>query len=141
MGNNTKLISVEKHRAKFEAPNKLIKVRKVWLPASITLSSEVYNMQRYSPYFQESRHLHALKRARGSSGRFLIPRSFKNQTLNRISSRTLRECLALFGGRMLILGLTFFLSFCFTKKKETYYFCSHGLVINGIYNKLFFFVF
>ncbi|KAF7814080.1 nuclear transcription factor Y subunit A-3-like [Senna tora] len=49
------------YRAKLEAQNKLFKARK--------------------PYLHESRHLHALKRARGSGGRFLNTRQLQESKL------------------------------------------------------------
>ncbi|XP_016649370.1 PREDICTED: nuclear transcription factor Y subunit A-3 isoform X1 [Prunus mume] len=55
------------YRAKLEAQNKLVKIRK--------------------PYLHESRHVHALKRARGSGGRFLNMKKVQDSKPNTTNHR------------------------------------------------------
>lgn len=86
-------------RAKLEAQNKLIKVRKVcvcrtlckgefyffWLTKQCYLRKAI--VMYVQPYLHESRHVHALKRARGSGGRFLNMKKLQDSKTNTTSYR------------------------------------------------------
>ncbi|WVZ66658.1 hypothetical protein U9M48_015848 [Paspalum notatum var. saurae] len=87
-------------RAKLEAQNKLVKGRKV-IPNDFLIPDDGL------PYLHESRHRHAMKRARGSGGRFLNTKQLEEQNQqhqassgsgcskvigNSISSQTVPTC-------------------------------------------------
>ncbi|XP_039776035.1 nuclear transcription factor Y subunit A-3-like isoform X3 [Panicum virgatum] len=71
-------------RAKLEAQNKLVKARK--------------------PYLHESRHLHAMKRARGSGGRFLNTKQLQQQPRNASTRSTTNGTASSSGSTHLRLG-------------------------------------
>lgn len=66
-------------RAKAESENKMLKCRKV-------RTSSAPESQTRKPYLHESRHLHALRRARGCGGRFLNAKPGENEENNKTDS-------------------------------------------------------
>ncbi|PIA39841.1 hypothetical protein AQUCO_02600359v1 [Aquilegia coerulea] len=65
-------------RAKAESENKMLKCRKV-------RTCSTPESQNIKPYLHESRHLHALRRARGCGGRFLNVKPDENEENNAAS--------------------------------------------------------